>query len=71
MKRVAIIDFETTGMYAESDRVIEVAVALVEDGAVVDTFDQLMNPGFRIPSFITQLTGISTAMVRGQPSPKR
>lgn len=70
MQRVAIIDFETTGMYPDSDRIIEVAVALVENGEVIDTFDQLMDPGFRVPSFIASLTGISTEMVRGQPSPE-
>jgi DNA polymerase-3 subunit epsilon len=34
---------------------------------VVDRFQSLMNPGIRIPAFITQLTGITNAMVQTAP----
>ena len=57
MKSYAVIDFETTGLSAGADRIIEVAAVIVRDGVVVETFSELMNPGFRIPSFITSLTG--------------
>lgn len=70
MKSYAVIDFETTGLSAGSDRIIEVAAVIVRDGIVVETFSELMNPGFRIPGFITSLTGISDAMVRGKPRPE-
>ena len=40
---------------------------LVERGRVVDRFQSLMNAGVRIPFFITQLTGISNAMVAAAP----
>lgn len=70
MQHIAVIDFETTGLRAGSDRIIEVAAVVLRDGAVVATFSELMNPGFRIPSFITGLTGISDAMVRNKPSPE-
>ena len=64
----AIIDFETTGISpAEGDRPTEVAIVLTEGGAVVDRFQSLMNPGIRIPAFITQLTGITNAMVQAAP----
>ncbi len=66
----AVIDFETTGLCAEQCRVIEVAVAIVRDGKELHTFSQLMNPGYRIPFFITQLTGITHEMLRGKPSPE-
>lgn len=65
---IAIIDFETTGISpAEGDRPTEVAIVLTENGAVVDRFQSLMNPGVRIPAFITQLTGITNAMVQAAP----
>ncbi len=67
---VAIIDFETTGLRAGVDRVIEVGAAIVRDGTVIATFAQLMDPGTAIPPFITGLTGISDAMVRGKPAPE-
>ena len=70
MTTVAVIDFETTGMCPGPDRIIEVGAVIVRDGAVVDTFSTLMDPGFRIPGFITGLTGITTAMVRGKPRPE-
>ena len=60
MTRIAVIDFETTGMSpAYGDRPTEVAIAMTERGQVVDQFQSLMNPGRYIPSFIAELTGIS------------
>ncbi len=70
MITVAVIDFETTGMMPGPDRIIEVGAAIVRDGEVVETFSELMDPGFRIPYFITDLTGITNAMVRGKPRPE-
>ncbi|MDP2262339.1 MAG: 3'-5' exonuclease [Hydrogenophaga sp.] len=69
MSRIAVIDFETTGISpAMGDRATEVAIVLTERGQVVDRFQSLMNAGVRIPSFITQLTGITNAMVASAPS---
>jgi len=70
MRQIAVIDFETTGLRPGEDRVIEVAAVMLNDGEVVATFSELMDPGFRIPPFITGLTGISNAMVRGKPCPE-
>jgi DNA polymerase III subunit epsilon len=71
MHTYAVIDFETTGLSPRFDRIIEVGVVLVRNHTVVDTFSELMDPGFRIPSYITELTGISTAMVKGKPAPEQ
>jgi len=66
--RIAVIDFETTGSSpGQGARATEVAIVLVEDGRVVDQFQSLMNAGVRIPPFITQLTGITNAMVEQAP----
>lgn len=70
MQTYAVIDFETTGLGPPADRIIEVGAVLVRDGEVVDTFSELMDPGFSIPPFITSLTGITNAMLRGRPSPE-
>lgn len=68
MNTVAVIDFETTGISpGQGARATEVAIVLLEDGQVVDRYQSLMNAGVRIPSFITQLTGISNAMVAQAP----
>ncbi len=68
MNRIAIIDFETSGLMPEAGgRATEVAVVLVEGGRIVDRFEGLMNAGVWIPPFITELTGISNEMVRAAP----
>ena len=68
MNLTAVIDFETTGISpGGGDRATEVAIVLLENGRVVDRFQSLMNAGVRIPSFITQLTGITNAMVASAP----
>lgn len=68
MTRIAVIDFETTGISpAMGDRATEVAIVMMEGGRVVDRFQSLMNAGVRIPAFITQLTGITNAMVAAAP----
>jgi DNA polymerase-3 subunit epsilon len=66
--RIAIIDFETTGISpGQGDRATEVAIVVSEGGRVVDRYQSLMNAGVHIPTFITQLTGITNAMVRAAP----
>ncbi len=68
MGRIAVIDFETTGMSPDfGDRPTEVAIVLVEDGRIVDRYQSLMNAGVRVSPFITQLTGITNAMVASAP----
>ena len=68
MTLTAVIDFETTGISPGcGDRATEVAIVLLEGCQVVDRFQSLMNAGVRIPSFITQLTGITNAMVTSAP----
>ena len=68
-ERIAILDFETTGMSpAHGARAAEVGIVMVEDGRIVDRYQSLMNAGQYIPSFITQLTGITTAMVQAAPA---
>ena len=67
-QRIAILDFETTGMSpAHGARAAEVGIVLVEGGRIVDRFQSLMDAGQTMPSFITQLTGITTAMLRSAP----
>lgn len=66
---IAVIDFETTGMSpGQGARATEVAIVLVDrDGRAVDRFQSLMKTGAWIPPFITQLTGITPAMLETAP----
>lgn len=64
-----VIDTETTGHAPPAARVIEVACVSYVQGREVGRFETLIDPGVPIPPFITRLTGISPAMVAGQPPP--
>ncbi|MFK3798181.1 MULTISPECIES: 3'-5' exonuclease [unclassified Pseudomonas] len=71
-ERIAVIDFETTGIAPSSScRATEIAVVLMENGLIVERYQSLMNAGVRIPAFIESLTGISNAMLRTAPSAER
>jgi len=59
-----VVDTETTGLHAKTERLIELAAVKMYDGQVVDTFSRLINPRRRIPHNITRLTGISTSTVK-------
>ena len=66
---VVVLDFETTGLSPDmGDRAIEIGAVLIENGRITDRFQQLMNPGMRISSFIQGYTGISNAMVKNASS---
>ena len=68
MPPIAVIDFETTGISpGQGARATELAIVLLEKGQVVDRFQSLMKTGAWIPPFITQLTGITNAMVNAAP----
>lgn len=72
MERIAVIDFETTGISPSSScRATEIAVVMLENGRIVERYQSLMNAGVRVPAFIEQLTGISNAMLRTAPPAER
>ncbi|MGO2204332.1 MAG: 3'-5' exonuclease [Pseudomonas helleri] len=72
MERIAVIDFETTGLSPSSScRATEIAVVILEQGRIVERYQSLMNTGVRVPGFIEQLTGISNAMLRTAPPAER
>lgn len=65
---VVVLDFETTGLSPDyGDRAIEIGAVLIEQGEVTDRFQQLMNPGFPISTFIENYTGISNEMLKHAP----
>ncbi len=62
---VIVLDFETTGLSPnQGDRAIEIGAVKIEGGEVVERFQRLMNPGFRVSSFIEGYTGITNSMLR-------
>jgi DNA polymerase-3 subunit epsilon/ATP-dependent DNA helicase DinG len=68
MDTIVALDIETTGLDADKDAVIEVGAVRFKDHRVEGEWNMLLNPGRRIPPFITQLTGITDQMVLQAPS---
>lgn len=62
------VDVETTGLETDSCRVIEVGMVRFERGQVVERWGSLIDPGCPVPAKVTEVTGITDEMVKGQPS---
>ena len=62
-------DLETTGLFPVVDRIVEFgAVRFRLDGRELGTWEQLVDPECVIPPGVTEIHGITDAMVRGQPT---
>lgn len=60
-----IFDFETTGFNAGGeDSIIEVGAVKLQDGKVIDRFSKLIDPGKHLHKKITEITGITDAMLK-------
>ena len=62
-----VIDIETTGLDPTVDSIIELAAIRIENGNLSDTYSSLVNPGFPISQFISQLTGITNEELENAP----
>jgi DNA polymerase III subunit epsilon len=62
-----VVDIETTGGWASSDRITEIGAVKIRNHQVVGEWHSLLNPQRSIPAKIVQLTGITNDMVRGAP----
>ena len=63
----AVIDVETTGLSAKSEKITEIAILLHDGEKVTEEFHSLVNPEKKIPYRITQITGINNQMVANAP----
>ena len=60
-----IFDVETTGLSAIYDKVIELSAVKMENGNVIDQFEEFIDPGFPLSETTINLTSITDEMVRG------
>ncbi len=64
---VVFVDIETTGGGYRTSRVLEIAVIRYENNEIVDEFSTLIDPETYVPSFITNITGITNQDIQGAP----
>ena len=60
-------DFETTGLYAGSDRITEFGAVKFRGGEILGEFGTLVNPGIAIPEDAVRVSGITDSMVVDKP----
>ena len=63
----SIVDIETTGNGFTGSKITEISIFIYDGEKVVDEYTTLVNPECNIPPFITNLTGITNAMVSNAP----
>lgn len=66
--KFAIVDIETTGGNSSSGKITEISIFLHNGTEIIDEFTTLINPERTIPHYITNLTGITDAMVATAPT---
>lgn len=62
-----VIDFETTGLDPEVDRILEIGLAAFANGAHVESKNWLVHPTVPVPAESSAVHGITDAMLEGAP----
>lgn len=63
----AIVDIETTGSHPEGNGITEIAIVLHNGNTIEGRYETLINPGYTIPPYVVQLTGITNEMTATAP----
>ncbi len=61
-----VLDVETTGLNTYTDEIIEIGAVRFENGVEVAEFSELIDPRRPLPDKIVEITGITSAMLRGK-----
>ncbi len=59
-----VFDTETTGFTPYHDQMIEIGAVKIKNGVVSEHFDELINPGRKLPEKIVELTNITDEMLQ-------
>ena len=63
----AVVDVETTGMFAQHNRIMDIGVVIVSGGKITQKWETLIDPQQKIPYWITTFTNIRGHQVKGKP----
>ena len=62
-----VFDFETTGLNAmNGDTIIEIGAVKMLKGEIIDTYNELIDPGIKLDKIITKITNITDDMLKGK-----
>ena len=62
-----VFDFETTGFNAGGvDSIIEIGAVKIKNGEIIEKYDELINPGRKLPEKIIEITNITDEMLEGK-----
>lgn len=64
------IDFETTGLSIENDRIIEIGLVRFDNNKITDQFNTFVNPGFSIPKEASAVNNITNDIIKHVPKEK-
>lgn len=63
----SIVDTETTGMYAEFNKIMDIGIVTVRNNEILDKWETLIDPEQQIPYWITEFTNLDDYKLRGKP----
>lgn len=64
---IVVLDFETTGLNPQMDRIIEIGAVKLVEGQIADSFSMLVNPGMPLSDDVIRITGIQDHMLMNEP----
>ena len=67
MTRYAVVDLEATDAHSSENKIIQIGIALVEGGKIVETYSTEVNPHESLLPRISELTGLSDKQLKSAP----